>query len=166
MLSNQVLMHGLIYTGGFTLIILISVLINPRIWLQDFPDYLKHNIPPKSRLEINQTFITGFLFAMFIIGFPLYSLSDLMKGTTEIFSFSSLFIHSFSIMMICNILYWLIFDLFVFNMVISRIRTIPGLKKKFKFSGWRRQIFGLAVGILSCVIISGFVVSIALLFQN
>jgi len=166
MLSNQVLMHGLIYTGGFAFIILISVLINPRIWLQDFPEHLKYSIPPKSRREVNQTYITGILFAMFILGFPLYSLSTLINESTDLFSFSRLFLHTFSVMMICNILYWLFFDLLIFNFVISRIRTVPGLKKKFKFTGWKRQIFGLAVGILSCVIISGFAVTLAMLFQN
>jgi hypothetical protein len=166
MLSNQVLMHGLVYSGGFALIILISVLINPRIWLQDFPEHLKHKIPPKSGREVYQTFITGFLFAMFILGFPLYSLSVLMKETVEALSFTTLFLHSFSVMIICNILYWFFFDLLIFNLIISRIRTVPGLKKKFKFSGWRRQVFGMAVGILSCVLITGFVATIALLFQK
>ena len=40
MFSTMILTHGLVYTGGFALIILISVLINPRIWLQDFPEDL------------------------------------------------------------------------------------------------------------------------------
>ncbi len=165
MFSNQILIHGLIYSGGFAMIILISVLVNPRIWLQDFPEKIKHTVPPKSRKEINQTFVTGFLFGLFIIGFPLYSLSAFMNESSDLLSFSNLFIHCFIVMGICNILYWVFFDLLIFNLIISRIRTIPGLKKQFKFKGWKRQFFGMFVGFLSCLLISGFAVTLALFFQ-
>lgn len=165
MFSNQVLIHGFVYSGGFAIIILISVLINPRIWLQDFPEKLKHIVPPKSPKEIKQTFITGFLFALFIVGFPLYSLSVLMREAAEVLSFSTLFLHSISIMLICNFLYWVFFDILIFNLIISRIRTIPGLKKQFQFKGWRRQMFGMAVGVISCILISGFAVTVAQFFQ-
>lgn len=161
MLSNQVLFHGLIYTAGFAVIIFTSVLINPRIWLQDFPDNLKGEIPPKNSREIRQTFVTGFLFALFIVGFPLYSLSEMIKRVSVSPDFSDMFIYAFAVMMICNILYWLIMDFFIFNVIISRVRTIPGLKKKFRFPGWKRQIFGMLVGILSCLLISGFVATVA-----
>ncbi|MDA3811706.1 MAG: hypothetical protein PF518_15415 [Spirochaetaceae bacterium] len=163
--SNLILMHGLIYTGGFVLIILISVLINPRIWMQDFPEDIKTNITPKSNKEIKQTFVTGFLFALFIVGFPLYSLSEILSSSQDIFKFSSLLLFSFSIMMICNIFYWLIFDLLIFNLIISHIRIVPEMKKKFKFPGWKRQIFGLFIGILTCGFISLFVATIAWLFS-
>lgn len=164
MFSSLILFDGLIYTGGFALIILISVLINPRIWLQDFPDNLKNDIPPKSRKESRQTFVTGFLFALFIIGFPLYSVSQLFVG--DVVTFQTLFLHSFSVMMICNVLYWLILHLIIFNFIISHIRTVPGLKKKFKFTGWKKQLFGMLVGILSCAFISVIVAFFAGLFQN
>lgn len=165
MFLDLILVHGLIYSGGFALIILMSVLINPRIWLQDFPENLKENIPPKSRTEINQTFITGFLFALFIVLFPLYSLSVLIDNVNENLNFWKLFFHSFSIMMICNFLYWLFFDIVIFNVIIGHIRTIPGLKKQFKFKGWKRQFFGLSIGVLSCTLISGFTVTVSLFFQ-
>lgn len=165
MFSKQILMHGLIYSSGFAMIILISVLVNPRIWLQDFPEKIKHIVPPKSRKEINQTFVTGFLFALFIVGFPLYSLSDFMNESSELLSFSDLFVYCFFLMGICNALYWFFFDILIFNLVISRIRTIPGLKKQFKFKGWKRQFFGMFVGFLSCFLISGFAVAVALFFQ-
>ncbi len=164
MLSNLIIMHGLIYAGGFALIILISVLINPRIWMQDFPEELKGSIPPKSNKEVKQTFVTGFLFALFIIGFPLYSISVLVTGTAFAANFLSLFIHAFSVMMICNTIYWIVFDIIIFNLIISRIRTVPGIKKMFKFSGWRRQVFGILVGSLMCGIISSFITWAALLF--
>lgn len=166
MLSIQVLTHGLIYSGGFALIILISVLINPRIWMQDFPVSLQSHIPQKNKKEVHQTFVTGLFFALFILGFPLFSLISLFRGSEEFFSFSSLFIHSVSVMMICNILYWLFMDILIFNLVVSRIRTVPGLKRKFKFLGWKRQVFGMVVGSLSCGLISLIVVFIALFFQN
>ena len=166
MIYDQILIHGLLYTAGFVLIILISVLINPRIWMQDFPEDLKKDIPPKSNREMKQTFVTGFLFSLFIIGFPLYSISAYIKSSISILPFIMLFLHSFSVMMICNILYWLIFDLLIFNFVISRIRTVPGLKKRFKFSGWKRQVFGMIVGILTCALISLFSVFVAGFFYS
>ncbi|MBI9099433.1 MAG: hypothetical protein JEY91_13200 [Spirochaetaceae bacterium] len=164
MFSDHIIIHGLIYTGGFSLIILISVLINPRIWMQDLPDNLKNDIPPKTDKEIKQTFVTGFVFALFIVGFPLYSLSGIMEKSVTPLSFSQLILHAFSIMMICNVLYWLVFDLLIFNLIISHVRTIPGLKKKLKFSGWRRQVFGMFVGTLSCILISGFSATVASFF--
>lgn len=160
-----ILFDGLIYSGGFSLIILISVLVNPRIWLQDFPDSLKKDIPPKTRRESRQTFITGFLFALFIVGFPLYSVSRLSVGFQGPIPFWTMFLHSFYVMMICNILYWLIFHIIIFNLVISRIRTVPGLKERIPFTGWKKQIFGMLVGVLSCFFISGFVATVAGFFQ-
>lgn len=163
--TTGILFDGLIYSGGFALIILVSVLINPRIWLQDFPDSLKKDVPPKTRRESRQTFITGFLFALFIVGFPLYSLSGLKNDIQGAIPFWTMFLHSFYVMMICNILYWLVFHFIIFNIVISRIRTVPGLKKRFQFTGWRKQIFGMLVGVLSCFLISGFVATVAGFFQ-
>jgi hypothetical protein len=161
MIIELIVKHGLIYTGGFILIILVSVLINPRIWMQDFSDSLQKDLPPKNRNEIKQTFVTGFLFSLFIVGFPLYSLSSLLGMYSGTLSRLDSFIHTFLMMMICNILYWLIFDILIFNIIVNRIRTIPGLKKQIKFSGWKRQVFGLMVGIITCAFISGFVVCIA-----
>jgi len=165
MYSTMILTHGLIYTGGFALIILVSVLINPRIWMQDFPEDVKNDIPPKNNRELQQTFITGFIFALFIVGFPIFSLSVYIKDFQIDDSFTTLFLYSFSVMMICNILYWVIFDILIFNLVISHIRTVPGLKKKLKFSGWKRQAFGLLVGILTCGLISSFAVITARFFN-
>lgn len=165
MYIDVILMHGLIYTGGFVLIILISVLINPRIWMQDFPDVLKNDIPPKTIKEVKQTFVTGFLFSFFIVGFPLYSLSIILDKSNVDLNDSNLFLHSFSVMMICNILYWLIFHSLIFNVIISKIRTVPGLKGKITFSGWKKLIFGMFVGVLTCAMISWFVTFIARLFS-
>lgn len=164
MFSVDLFLDGLIYSGGFALIILISVLINPRIWLQDFPEKLKKDVPPKTLKESRQTFITGFLFALYIVGFPLYSVARSFGEKEEVVLFFTIFLHSFYIMMICNVLYWLVFHILIFNFVISHIRTVPGLKKRFYFSGWKNQIFGLFVGILSCLLISFFVALIAGLF--
>ncbi|MBB6478462.1 hypothetical protein [Spirochaeta isovalerica] len=161
MLSLNLLYDGLIYSGGFAAIILVSVLINPRIWLQDFPDELKKDIPPKTRKESRQTFITGFVFAMFIIGFPLYSVAGAFSSSGELVPFLTLFLHSFYVMMICNVLYWLLFHILIFNVIISRIRTVPGLKQRIQFTGWKNQLFGLFVGVLSCLLISGFVAMLA-----
>lgn len=165
MFPTEILLDGLIYSAGFTIIILISVLVNPRIWLQDFPDSLQKDIPPKTRKESRQTFITGFLFALFIVGFPLYSVSGFIASSQISVTFWSMFLHSFYVMMICNILYWLFLHIIIFNLVISRIRTVPGLKKRFHFTGWRKQIFGMFVGVLSCFLISGFVATVAGFFQ-
>jgi hypothetical protein len=157
MFSSDLYLDGLIYSGGFALIILISVLINPRIWLQDFPEDLKKVVPPKSRKESRQTFITGFLFALFIVGFPLYSVARFFAGIDSAVTFGTVFLHSFSVMMICNTLYWLFFHILIFNVLIGWIRTVPGLKKRFHFTGWKNQLFGLFVGVLSCLLISLFV---------
>ena len=164
MFSNLIIVHGLIYAGGFALIILISVLVNPRIWMQDFPEDIKSSIPPKTNRETKQTFITGFLFALFIVGFPLYSLSVKVNELSADFFFSMLFLNSFSVMMICNIIYWIVLDFIIFNILISRIRTVSGFKKMFKFSGWKRQVFGLFIGFFTSGIVSCFVAWVALLF--
>lgn len=162
--TELILTHGLIYTCGFVLIILISVLINPRIWLQDFPGHLTDNIPPKNNREVKQTFITGFIFAVFIVSFPLYSLSVYIGNYDSLNIDYSFFLHTFSVMMICNFLYWMIFHRLIFNLLIGRLRTVPGLSKKIKLTGWKRQILGMFVGILMCAGISWFVVFTAGLF--
>jgi len=161
MYTSGLLIDGLVYTGGFALIILISVLINPRIWLQDFPEDIKKDVPPKSRKEARQTFVTGFLFALFIVGYPMFSLAGRFAGLEGHITFSQMFLHSFYVMMICNILYWLIFHILIFNVVIGYIRKVPGLKKRFRFTGWKNQIFGLFVGVASCLLISAFVAMVA-----
>lgn len=165
MITERIIYDGLIYTGGFALIIVLSVLINPRIWLQDIPENLKSELPPKNRKEIRQTFVTGFLFSLFIVGFPLYSVSEYMEAGSGPQTFWYLFLHSFEVMMICNILYWLILDILIFNVIINYIRKVPGLKSRIGFTGWKRQIFGLSVGILSCFFISGFVATAAGFFR-
>lgn len=166
MFPEPILYDGLIYTAGFALIITVSVLINPRIWLQDFPDNLQSDVPPKSPGENRQTFVTGFFFALFIVGYPLYSVSRHLSFPGVAYEFSTVFLYSFILMMICNILYWIFLDILIFNLIIGRIRTVPGLKKKFKFGGWKRQFFGMFVGVLSCLFISLIVSWTAGFFLN
>ena len=69
-LINRILLDGLILSVTASLFIFISLYVNPRIWLQDYPKEIQAKVPPKSKVEKRLSLIFGIPFLIVLILCP------------------------------------------------------------------------------------------------
>ena len=69
---ERMLLDGALLTLVMSALLLISFLVNPRIWLQDYPEALRKMVPPLTTMEKRQRlvfavpFLLGFLLIPFL----------------------------------------------------------------------------------------------------
>ena len=69
---DHTLLHGLALSLIASAFIIITFLINPRIWLDDYPQAIQDLLPPKNEKEKRLSLILGipFLFLLFHLLIP------------------------------------------------------------------------------------------------
>lgn len=72
----SILVYGAVHAGLLSLLIVGSLLYNPRLWLQDLPPELRARLPPKTARERRETWILGIPFMGIVLGMPLLAIAD------------------------------------------------------------------------------------------
>lgn len=108
-LFHIILTHGLITALLLMALILISLYINPRIWLQDLPKQVQMSIPPKTSKEKRQSLIVLALFLTILIAIPAIGVINYDSQPTLLqawfITYSILFIFNLSDLLLID---WLI----------------------------------------------------------
>lgn len=145
-----------------SLFIMITLRINPRIWLNDYPKDIQAKVPPQSSYEKRISLLLGLPFLLLLMGFPFVSSLTLKQQFPEQATFSTLFINSFGVILIFNLVDWLILDWLIFCIitppfiVLKGTEGMPGYKNFFfHFQGFLTGTFiSVAYGLITAAVIS------------
>lgn len=158
---TRLLVDGAILSAIASFFIIASFGINPRIWLQDYPEELQALAPPKTEQEKRISLIVGIPFLLLLLAAPVISSLILKHQTQGPISFWALWLNSFGVVFIFNVVDWLILDWLMFCTITPGFVVIPGTEGA---AGYKNYLFhfrgflkGTVYSLVAGLIIAGIV---------
>ena len=158
---SRIVIDGLILSGLASVFIVITLWINPRIWLQDYPEDIKVMVHPKTDIEKRLSLLTGipFLILLFVVPFVSTLLLKLKHpGDT---SFLTVSLHAFGVSFIFNIIDWLLLDWLMFCTFTPPFVVIPGSEGMAGYKNYwfhfRGFLIGTVISAVAGLVIGGIV---------
>ena len=107
---DRILIDGAICSLIFSVLLVGSMLYNPRLWLQDMPADIQTLVPPKTPQEKRATAILAIPLMAIMLGYPVVSalLAESQQGLQM--SFGQAFLHVYAVFMFFNAFDWLVID--------------------------------------------------------
>ncbi|MDC7125940.1 MAG: hypothetical protein PQJ46_10240 [Spirochaetales bacterium] len=121
---KEIIMYGTIGMAGFFLLLMGSIIYNPRIWLQDYPEVIKNRVPQKNDKENRLSLVVGIPFMALLFLLPLYGAVRFAMNTPEA-SFLQIFLVIIGIYNMMNLTDYVIIDLLIFCLWTPKFIRIP-----------------------------------------
>jgi len=153
---TKILIDGTALSLITSLWLIISLLVNPRIFLHDYPAKIQEKVSPKTNAEKRLTYIFGVPFMlMLLLGSFLSTLSLKNSGNIQ---FLALWLNAAGVLLVFNIVDWLILDWLIFCTITPRFVVIPGSEgmpdyKDYGFH-FRGFLHGIAYSVLGGLLIT------------
>ena len=158
---SKILVDGAILSIVTSLFLMVVLHFNPRLFLQDYPEAIKNQVPPKTALEERQSLLIGVPFLLLLAIIPFLSTLTLKRSSLEALSFLQLFVHAFGVIFIFNLVDLVILDWLMFCTITPKFMVIPGTEgmRAYKdyFFHFKASLTGTGISILSGLVIAGIV---------
>jgi hypothetical protein len=145
-LFKNILLDGAVLSVLATLFILVSLYVNPRIWLQDYPEGIQAAVPPKTEAEKRLSLIFGIPFLLVLFSVPLISTITLKHKADGHFAFSSLFLNAAGVAFTFNLIDWLLLDWLMFCAITPKFVIIPGTEGMQEYKDYFFHFRGFLTG--------------------
>jgi len=143
---QKILLDGGILAVIASLLLITGMVINPRLFLQDYPKEIQQAVQPKTTAEKKLSLILGIPFLLVLVLVPFFSTLALSRETE---SFILLFLNAFGVSMIFNLVDWLILDWLLFCAINVKFMVIPGTEGMAAYKDYVYHFRGFLIG---CVI--------------
>lgn len=160
---TQLLSHSIIYGLLFSAVMVISfilaALVNPEIWLKDYPPDIREKFGPMSARAMRQRTLMGMPVFALMIGIIVFSIAQLaqIKGSDP--SFVDIFINVFVVLFVFNLVDLLVLDWLIFVTIRPRIIVLPGTEGAAGYSDYgfhlRASLKGLVGSFVASLLIAG-----------
>jgi hypothetical protein len=160
---EHTLLHGLALSIIASLYIIITFIINPRIWLGDYPQAIQDMIPPKNEQEKKLSLILGIPFLVLLFGIPLFS-TILLKRHNPDFTYLALAFNAFGVAFAFNIFDWLILDWLIFCSITPGFMILPGSEGAAAYKDYWFHFRGFLIGTFLSIVAGLIIGGAALLF--
>lgn len=97
---DNLFINSIVMIVMFTLFVGTTLVLKPRIWLQDFPPDIQAMVPPKTKEEERLTNILSVPFLLMLVGVPLFIGWGIKAQMGEYFSFGAAFVYGYILMFI------------------------------------------------------------------
>ena len=159
---QKILIDGAIYSLIASIFLLVTMRINPRLFLQDYPKDVQNKVPPKSTSEKQLSTILGIGFLLILIIGPFLSTLTLKNANLEPLPFWVLLINSFGVAFFFNVVDWLMLDWLLFCTIQPKFMIIPGSEGMPGYKNYWMHFRGFLIGSLISLI--GGLIITALVF--
>jgi len=160
---TRIIVDGAILSVLASLFIIVTLRLNPRIWLQDYPKDVQAKVPPKTPQEKHLSLVLGIPFLLLLVAIPFVSSLTMKYQTQGQIPFWVLFINSFSVAFIFNLVDWLILDWLMFCTITPGFLVITGTEGMAGYKDYLFHFRGFLIGsVLSAI--AGLVIATIVLF--
>jgi len=158
---NRIIFDGTLLSIIASLLILVSLRINPRMWLQDYPQDIQDKVPSKTEREKRQSLIVGIPFMVVLAVVPFISTLALNRQGGGNASFLHLFVNAFGVVFVFNLIDLLLLDWLMFCTITPKFLVIPGTEGlagyKDYYYHFKASIIGTLLSIVAGLVIAGIV---------
>jgi hypothetical protein len=155
---SKIILDGLLLSVIASLLLILSLIINPRIFLQDYPKDIQVAVPPKTPSEKRLSLLLGIPFLLALILVPFFSTLSLKQQNS---SFLALFMNAFGVAFIFNLVDWLVLDWLMFCTITPRFVVISGTEGMASYKDYwfhfRGFIMGTLMSVIGALVIAGIV---------
>jgi hypothetical protein len=155
---GKIILDGLLLSVIASFLLILSLYINPRIFLQDYPKDIQAIVPPKTPSEKRLSLFLGIPFLLALILVPFFSTLSLKQQNS---SFMALFINAFGVAFIFNLVDWLVLDWLMFCTITPSFAVIPGTEGMASYKDYgfhfRGFIMGTLMSVIGALVIAGIV---------
>ena len=159
---SKIISDGVVLSLLASLFILITLRINPRIWLQDYPTDIQDKVPPKTQKEKRLSLILGILFLILLVLVPFISTLILKYENNGNISFFLLFLNAFGVASIFNLVDWLLLDWIMFCTITPKFLVIPGTENMAGYKNYFYHFRGFMIGIVISAL-GGLIIAVIVL---
>ncbi|ADU32130.1 hypothetical protein [Evansella cellulosilytica] len=146
----EVIIVGFIYSIILSVLVVFIQYINPRILLQSYPKSIQEKVMGKSKKEQMHTKIFGSIFMILSFGIPL--LYAIYLDNLYSLSYMEIWIVSFIIINIFNLVDLVIIDWIIICKVTPSFTVIPGTDGHPDYKNYLFHIKGFGAGVLFSII--------------
>jgi len=158
---RKIVIDGAILSFIASLLIMISLRINPRMWLQDYPQDIQNKVPPKTEREKRQSLIVGIPFLVVLAAVPFISTLMLKRQSGGDTSFLQLLLNAFGVAFVFNLVDLLLLDWLMFCTIAPKFLVIPGTEGMRAYKDYcyhfKASLVGTALSIVAGLVIAGIV---------
>jgi hypothetical protein len=155
--AAKILTDGAIYSLAASLYLMITLAVNPRLFLQDYPQDVRDAVPPKSKREQQLSLWVGIPFLLLLLLGPVLSTWDLVRSGAGAVTLPMACLHAFGIVFIFNLVDLLILDWLLFCTLTPRFMVVPGTQglAGYKDYGhhWVAALKGTALSLVAGLIV-------------
>lgn len=137
-----ILVYGILTSLLLSALILVSLYIQPRIWMQDLPKEVQQSIPPKNKREKKQTLIVMILFLVILILLPAFAVTRNINQPT----FLQAWLITYSIYFIFNLTDLLIIDWLIICTFTPSFIKIKGIDEQV-YKNYRKHLLDFLKGV-------------------
>jgi hypothetical protein len=158
---SRTLFDGGILAIAASLGVMIALRLNPRIWLQDYPEDIQAKAPPKTAREKQLSLLVGIPLFALMIAVPFVSTLWLKQRSGDPVSFLSLLANAFGVVFVFNVVDWLMLDWLIFCTITPKFVVIPGTEGMAGYKDYwfhfRGFLVGTALSAVAGLVIAGIV---------
>lgn len=145
-----ILRDGMILIGLVLVVMILAQRINPRLFIQDYPEDIQAAVPPKTPAEERQTLWLGIPMLLIMILVPFLSTLSLKQAGA---AFGALFANAFGVVFFFNLFDLLVLDWLVFCWITPQYIVIPGTEGMAGYKDYGFHFRGFLKGMLLSVIL-------------
>lgn len=153
LLVKRILIDGAVLTAVAAPILVLTLYINPRLALSDYPADVQAAVPPRTKSEVLQGALLSIPFLLVAVAVPLYStwLLNLQNGGT--ITYWMAFVTIFGIHSLFSFFDLIVLDMWMFCTWTPSFLVIPGTEGMPGYKDWRMHVKAhMTTGLLVLVI--------------
>jgi hypothetical protein len=145
---SRIVLDGLILSAAATLWLVITLYVNPRLWLQNYPPAIQAQVPPKTAREKRLSLMVGVPFLLLLFAGPFISALLLKRRAAGQVPFLALAAQAFGVVFVFNLVDWLVLDWLVFCVLTPPFVVVPGSEGMARYKDVGYHTRGFVIGTL------------------
>ncbi|MEZ4667239.1 MAG: hypothetical protein R3E39_04860 [Anaerolineae bacterium] len=153
----RIIIDSTILNLALGVIVLGSLYLNARLWLQDYPAQARAKVPPNTPTENRLKLFVMIPMLVLLAGMPLYSNYQLRLANGGELTFLTAFLNTLIITQLFNLFDALVLDLLILTYIKPKFVVIPGMdaaELDILFRDWKMNLRNYLKGIVICTVFS------------
>jgi hypothetical protein len=155
---ERILLDGFLLSLGASIVIIGSLVVNPRIWLKDAPQVVKDKVPPLSADERRQANIAALLAMVLLFGILAYATANVMGAGA---SLVGVFVHIYLVFAIFNLVDLVLIDYLLIMVLKPSFILVPGVTMDELQQPFSYHFNGFLKGLVIGGVVSALVTAVA-----